>query len=636
MILNRKLVDAGCERTILGLVLAMLVFTPLAFGGVPPWAVAVVQGLVALALLFWGIRCWVSPKAQLLWPLLSWPVLAFTILALGRYLSVDIEYVARLEMIQVLILASLFFLTVNNLYRQDWMQMISATLIILTTCISSYAIIQWITHSNLVWHSVSPYPGRASGTYISPNNLACLIEMILPLAMGFLLAGRMAVILRILLGYAVLVMLLGLGVTFSRGGWAAALVGLLGVFILLATHRNHRWRALGLMLVVMVIVSVFGTRYLSKSEGYQVHIRNLEAAKTLDLDIRLQLWQAAEQMWRDHFWWGVGPGLFDFRFREYRPEVVQSRPDRAHNDYLNLLTDWGVVGGAVVFAGLVLFIWGLAVTWRHVRRSESDFRSGQSNRFAFFVGAIGAFLALAVHSLVDFNLHIPANAVVAVVLLGLLASNVRFATERYWFGLKFPILCVISVFLVAGVIYLSLQTRQRLSENRWLAQAGQINDPFSPEYIDALGKAYAVDRKNFNTTYLLGEAYRLQCFQGGQDYAAQAGLAMQWFSLGMKLNPYDAYNYLRMGMCLDQLDRHDEAEKQMHQAELLDPNGYYVVANIGWHYVQAGDYAAARQYLIRSAHLQGLGNDIANNYLPIVESRLMDKASSTNALPFGF
>ena len=56
-------------------------------------------------------------------------------------------------------------------------------------------------------------------------------------------------------------------------------------------------------------------------------------------------------------------------------------------------------------------------------------------------------------------------------------------------------------------------------------------------------------------------------------------------------------------MCLDWLGRHDEAGPYFSQAEALDPNGYYTVAIVGWHYVQIGDYAAAKPWLERSLRL---------------------------------
>jgi Flp pilus assembly protein TadD len=161
-------------------------------------------------------------------------------------------------------------------------------------------------------------------------------------------------------------------------------------------------------------------------------------------------------------------------------------------------------------------------------------------------------------------------------------------------------------------------------------------NPFAAEYVAALESAYAVDDQNFDTTYSLGEAYRLRSFQGGDDYEAEATTALRWYARGMKLDPYDGYNHLRSGMCLDWLEKQDAAEAEFRKAEALDPNGYYMVANIGWHFVQVGDDAAARQYFLRSLGLQTLGNDIAQNYLRLTEARLIDKASGTNNLPAGF
>ena len=111
---------------------------------------------------------------------------------------------------------------------------------------------------------------------------------------------------------------------------------------------------------------------------------------------------------------------------------------------------------------------------------------------------------------------------------------------------------------------------------------------------------------------------------------------MQWFSRGMKLNPYDSYNYLRYGMCLDWLERHDEAGSYFNRADALDPNNYFTAANIGWHYVQSGDYAAARPWLQRSLRLQPLENEIAKSYLELTERKLVENASGKNSLPPSF
>src|SRR5208337_3289486 len=259
--MNRETLDRWCERSILGLVLGILVFGPLAMGAVDAPEFVVLQGLTVAVMVVWGLRLWLSPKPQLLWPPLGWVVLAFVALALGRYLTADIEYVARQEMIQVLMYAFLFFAIVNNLYRQESVQTISFTLIFLAMGISCFAGYQFLTHSNQVWGEISPYLGRASGTYISPNNFAGFLDMLLPLATAYVLRGRMKPVVRILLGYAGLVMLAGMAVTFSRGGWVAVTAGLLVLLGILAFHRNHRLPAFLLLAALAGGGTVFVTQY---------------------------------------------------------------------------------------------------------------------------------------------------------------------------------------------------------------------------------------------------------------------------------------------------------------------------------------------------------------------------------------
>src|SRR5215212_3251389 len=83
--LNRDRLDAWCERGILGLVLAILVYSPLATGAVRPQDFVIVQWLSLALAAVWLARFWINPKHRLYWPLLCWPVIAFIIYAVARY-----------------------------------------------------------------------------------------------------------------------------------------------------------------------------------------------------------------------------------------------------------------------------------------------------------------------------------------------------------------------------------------------------------------------------------------------------------------------------------------------------------------------------------------------------------------------
>ena len=639
--MDKDNLDKLCERGILALLLGILVFAPLAFGAVDAWAFLVVQGLIWGVMLVWALRLWIKPRPKLLWPPLCWVVLAFTLYAMGRYLTAERHRIRRAtgKMIQVLMYAFLFSTPSvnNNLHRQKYAQLISFTLVFLAMAIAAYAIFQFLTHSDRVWNLVAMYPGRGTGTYISPNNLACFLAMLLPLAVTYVLAGRIHPVMRILMGFSAVVILAGIVVTFSRGGWSGCAIALFVLFTILLFNRQHRFPALLMLIILLVGGAVFFKNYLTRSGTYIQRVDrplNDQQGVANNLDMRRDLWVVAVAMWHDHFWWGeAGPAHYNYVFPAYRPGRIQMQPDRAHNDYLNLLADWGTVGGVLAFAGMVFFAAGLWQSRRYIRRAESEFKSGRSNRFAFFLGAAAGLLALAVHSVVDFNLHIPANALVGVTLLAVLSSNLRFATKRYWISLRLPLKLVATAMLIGGIVYLTGQEIRHGRETFWRAWAAKLSF-FSSEHAAALEKAFAAEPENFSTAYEMGECYRTQSFDGNAGYEAFARTAMEWFSRGMKLNPHDSYNYLSYGMCLDWLDRHAEAGPYYEQADAHDPNNYFDAAIIGWHYVQIGDYAAARPWLRRSLKLHWQDNQIARTYLERVEQKLRDNASGKPQLPW--
>jgi O-antigen ligase len=625
--MNKDAWDEQCSRGILGLVLALLVVTPVTYAVTGAWGYLVIQALTIGIMGLWALRLWVSPKPQFLWPPIVWPILAFALYAIGRYLTADIEYAARLEFIQVLVCTFLFLAILNNLYHQGMVKTLSYTLIFLAMAISSYAVAQHLTHSHHVWNLPVRDPSRASGTFMSPDSFCAFLEMILPLALSILLVGRIKPLMRVFLGYSCLVMLGGVVVTYSRAGWVATLAGLLVVLLILLGHCNHRKFAGIILLLLAGGGTWFITHILSRSTTFIQRIGTAQGGLNVDMFVRVKIWTAGLRMWLDHLWWGVGPGLFDWRFNEYRPQTVQTRPIWAHCDYLNLLTDWGLVGGLIVLAGIVLCLMGLVRAWPRVRRSESDFGSQLSNRFAFFLGVIGGLTALAVHCLVDFNLHVPADALLAVTLLALLSSNLRFATERYWHNLRLPLKSLATLVLAAGMTYLGWQEYRLAGQRLCLSRAARIPD-YTLARAQTLQEAFACEPMNFENAYNIGECYRASGFNDPTNAAALLEQAMLWYQRSEKLNPHYSLNYLRQGNTLDFQERPGEAGPFYDHADALDPNGYYPAANLGWHYMQLRDYTAARIWLLRSLALQPNNNPIATNCLSVVEQELSVNAGA--------
>lgn len=626
--MNRDVADNWCERGILGLVLAILVFGPLATGAVRPPDFLVLQGLTVVVLLLWGARLWLMPKPRLLWPPVSWAVLAFAFYAIGRYLTADIEYVARQEMIRVLVYAAVFFAVVNNLHRQESLQLIALTLVFLAMLVAGYAVFQFFTGSNKVWHLISPYEHRGSGTFISPNNCAGFLEMILPLGLAWVLVSRAKPTMKVFTGYAALVIVSGIVVTVSRGGWIATGLTLLTLFTVLLFNRTYRLPALVILVALIGAALVF----LPRSYFFKARFREItKNEKVTESNIRFELWRPALQMWSTNPWWGVGPGHYDHRFRAWRPVPQQRQPDHAHNDYVEALADWGIAGAALIAAAVTLLGAGVFKTWKSVGGTQSDLSGrGGSTKFALVLGAALGLLAILFHSTVDFNLHIPANAILAVTLMAVLSSCTRFATDNYWHTARVPVKILATVLLLAAIGYLGRQGIRGTQEQYWLARAQQFPDR-SAERLAALEKALAFEPMNAATVYALGETLRLQSWEGNEDYAELAELAIKRFTQAAALNPYDGYNFLRTGMCLDQMRQPERAEPFYDRAVALDPNGTFTSAWVGWHYVQAGDYAAAKSWFERSLRLDWVENTIARSYLNICNQKL--QAAAANSQP---
>jgi Ca2+/Na+ antiporter len=479
-----------------------------------------------------------------------------------------------------------------------------------------------------VWHFIRPaqYAGRASGTFICPNHFAAFMGMMFPLALGRAFLGRCHFATRLLLGYAALVLLAGIAFSLSRGAWLASGGTLVFLLFQLVRHRAGRWLAIGLVVVVASGVYLFVQRAPQVKDRLSYE-RSANTAK--EMRTRLWMWQSAWAMWREQPWIGVGPGHFDYRFPKYRVRLAQYRPGRAHNDYLNLLVDWGIVGAALGVVTLGLLAWHGFDGWRRVRRDGGDFGTSHSDRAGFLLGAAGGLLFAAIHSAVEFNLYVPATAGTAAALAGGLAAHTRFATSRYWLRLGLLVRFLISAVAVAVVALLLVQATRMRAEGRWLAIARAL--PTRPQQrLEPLMEAHAVEPRNPDTLYEIGECHRLISWQGHAGWAATAEEAMRWYRRADQANPYSPYPPLRMGMCLDWLGTTDLGARWFAEALRRDPINYYVTALNGWHAFQVGDLEAAQSWFERSLAIKIWPNPISDQYLRIVKRK---RAESHGARP---
>ena len=617
--MDRERLDRWLEHGILSLVCIILIAGPFLFGGTRTIDFMWIQGLTTIALILWTIRFWIRDEYRILWPPLAWAILAFVGYVIWRYTGADVEYRARLEMNQILVYTALFFIVLDNFNNKEWTQVIVCTLIFVGMAASMYAVYQYATGSRWIYNTPQPvgYYGRAGGPFICPNHLADYAAMIVPLALAITLMARINIILRILIGYAGIVMLVGAFVSLSRAGCAALGFGVVIMLAILLFNRNFRLKALLVLVLVLIPAVWLGGKSFDAQRRINKGFGNAGFG-----DDRFLVWSAATSMWREKFWTGVGPAQFDIRFRPFRQPLaqLQIRPEYVHNDYLNTLADYGMIGFTLVTLAFGLFWLGVVRIWRFVRRGN-DLGSKQSTRSAIVLGASAGIAAVMLHCIVEFNMHIPALAIVCVTLLAIVTSHWRFATERFWVRPRIFGRLIATLACVALAVWLGVNTVRTVQEQRLVLRAEKM-----PEHKEAyralMKKAFAIEPKNAETAYWIGSSLRRQSWAGAADYRQQAEEAMQWFNKSIALDPYTPQSYIGIGMCLDWLDRKQEAWPYFRDALVLDPYNYYVLATYGWHLIQFQAWYPAAKKLSFSIGLQPKDNPMAWSYFKIVKRKL--------------
>lgn len=642
----RESLDLFCERGILVLVLAILVWSPLAMAAVRVIDFVPVEAMTALALGLWIVRFWTQRPFRLFWPPVCWAVYAFVLYAVARCRCVDIHYLAWREMLQVIVYAVLFFVIVNNLNRRESAEIVTVVLIGLGAALSVFALYQFSTHSSLVswlsWvHRKEQYIRRGSGTFINPNNFGGYVAMLIPVGLAQVLLSRMKPTAKVVIAYACLMLVVGVCVSMSRGAIAGAgAASVLMCLALLFRGSNILPAAIGLAFIIGI-----GVVINANMESLQRRFARTEGTNLGDE--RLFYWQVAAQIIRDHKIWGAGPAHFDSEFFIYRPAKLFTRIRYAHNEYLNTLADWGAVGLGLIGVFLGALGYGAWRSWSSVRRF-SDLGRKQTDKGSFVLGASFAIVALAIHCFVDFDMHIPADALLAVALMALLAAHQRFVTENYWrnpgsFG-KFALTGVAAcAFVFLGAQAWGQGHEQSLieaahAEKRVLDRPIDPNATnyealaFSPSRAQAfqrqvkdLQEAFRWDPSDEEVCFDLGDALWSVAVQGGEGTSQKALQAMDYYSYAIADDPLDAYAWMHYGMGLDWLGRHRRSDPYFRRALSLDPMSWYVMFYAGRHFVDSNQLEEAKKYFTQAWYFTA-GDAHFLPYLHMVDERLAEAA----------
>ncbi len=267
------------------------------------------------------------------------------------------------------------------------------------------------------------YLDRATGTYVNPNHFAGLLGMLMPLslAMGFknlqdLRRARDPMKVNEHFWAAVffmtvaLVQLTGIMLSQSRLGLISVVCGLLAVGIL-TLAASWRRRPAAIALGIFLVLSL-GVGLWIGAEPIATRYEVLESAYAG----RKAIWVDTLGIIQDSPVLGAGLGSFQVEYTKHQSVYLEYLVDHAHNDYLQFAAELGLPGVVLLFGMIFLVL---------VRGIMSVRRSRRGRDWLLVAGMCGSVIALLVHSFGDFNLQIPANAMVFAAVLGLLYASVE-------------------------------------------------------------------------------------------------------------------------------------------------------------------------------------------------------------------
>lgn len=391
------------------LLLALLGFAPLAFGAVEIWSRTVL--LLASSLLF-ALLAWefyrrpeglVSINKPPVWLAVSFLAYALTQSLLGKtaYREESFSTLQNVFCFFAAFLCAAFFMSDRKRRKQFvWFA------ILFGSGLALFGIAQHLTgNGKLYWTRAPADAVHIFGPYANRNHFAGIVEMLLPFAVVAASSRRLPDWQRVLCGFGALLMAASILLSTSRGGMLSMTVSLILLGFIMAKSHG-RWTSalpvIGVAAAAVIAVVMLGSSHLS------------DRLQNLNDPWRAMIVTDSLAIVRDFSLFGTGLGTFPLVYPQYRSFATNIFINEAHNDLLQLTVEMGLLGLLLVLAFLVSVFreaWTRALAW-------DEHFGGVSA-----LSAIGGVVAILVHSLVDFNLQVPANALWFCTLCGVLASG---------------------------------------------------------------------------------------------------------------------------------------------------------------------------------------------------------------------
>ena len=401
---------------------SLLLFGPLAFGSVDSWSIFVMQAGAASLLVLWTIRQAFSGRLSITPNPLFRPFLVF-----GLLISLQIAFGLTAYRYQTIASGLLYaaygcllFLAVQLLQRTVRVKVLAWLFCGYGTAVALFALLQSLSsNGKIYWLWEPPSGGWIYGPYVNHNHYAGLMEMLFPIALVMSLTRHIPRRWRSLPLFSAMLMAASIFLSGSRGGMVAFLVQaiVLGVFLGLRKNRQTALMAGSTLLLIALLMFWIG----GQAAVQRLTSIHSEAKTEIAGGIRLSIDRDSLTMFRKKPVLGWGLGTFPIVYPQFRSFYSDKFVNHAHNDYLQLLVETGLLGFSTM-------LWFVTLTIRGALRKLGDWTWDFNAAVA--LATLLSCTGLLVHGLLDSNLQIPANAALFYVLCGMAAADTKFGAHR--------------------------------------------------------------------------------------------------------------------------------------------------------------------------------------------------------------
>jgi O-antigen ligase len=412
---NNMVLLGGCAVLLLG---------PLAFGAVEPGAIFGLESGAMLLLVAWAARQWINRELNVSNNVLYRPMAVFFVLIFVQWLvgTTVYRYVTYSQLLRYAAYGMLAFVVTQTLRRSSQFEMVAILFTAFGGVVAMFAVLQGMApNGKLYWIFPLEQGGAIYGPYVNHNHYAGLMEMLTPFplvlaATRFTDGNRKLAIAGIAALMAGSIFLSG-----SRGGMVAFVAQVIVLSVLLVHKREGNWKQpmmLGGFLAVVIIFLVWiGGNELTQ----RLMTIHSEAREEISGGVRLSIDRDCLHMLVKRPFLGWGLGTFPVVYPQFRSFYTTFFVNQAHNDYLQLIVETGLVGFSIA-------VWFMVLVFRGASTKLNNWTETMSG--AMTVTALLGIVGILVHSFVDFNLQIPANAAFFYVLCAMAAASPLLESKR--------------------------------------------------------------------------------------------------------------------------------------------------------------------------------------------------------------